>query len=238
MAEPYYEDDWVTIYNGDSVEVLEGFSGVFDGVVTDPPFSSGARTDARKAARGAMTRGKKWSSDWFTQDNLSTVGFLMLTRLILSRALTACKDDATAQVFIDWRMAPNLYGILESTGWVVKNMVVWDKVHFGMGNNYRNQHELVYYAEKGKPEFQTHSVGNVISSKRIKAELHPTQKPVDFLQTLIESAIPPGGTVVDPFGGSFATAEAARRCGRKAVVSEISEQFCEAGAQRLSALLV
>ncbi len=36
---PYYADDWVTIYHGDSREILPGLRG--DAVVTDPPYGVG-----------------------------------------------------------------------------------------------------------------------------------------------------------------------------------------------------
>ena len=39
--------------------------------------------------------------------------------------------------------------------------------------------------------------------------VHPTQKPVYVLTPLIEYSVPPYGTVLDPFGGSFSTGVAA-----------------------------
>ena len=37
---PYYEADGITIYHGDSFDILHDLSGI-DAVVTDPPYSSG-----------------------------------------------------------------------------------------------------------------------------------------------------------------------------------------------------
>ncbi len=56
-------DPWVkrvvigdaTLYLGDCLEILPTL-GKVDAVITDPPFSSGARTDAGKSVRGAMLR--------------------------------------------------------------------------------------------------------------------------------------------------------------------------------------
>jgi site-specific DNA-methyltransferase (adenine-specific) len=63
---------------------------------------------------------------------------------------------------------------------------------------------------------------------------HSTQKPVGILDPLIRYACPPGGTVLDPFGGSGSTAEAARLTGRKAILIEASEKYCELIARRMS----
>ena len=44
---------------------------------------------------------------------------------------------------------------------------------------------------------------------------------------------PPGGLILDPFAGSCTTGVAAKLEGRKAVLIEISEKYCEIGAERL-----
>ena len=44
---------------------------------------------------------------------------------------------------------------------------------------------------------------------------YPTQKPVGLLAPLIAAACPPGGAVLDPFAGSGAALDAARRIGRR-----------------------
>jgi DNA modification methylase len=57
---PYYEDDAVTLYHGDCLEILDGLPNEsVDAVITDPPYASGARTEATKAASGAMVPGRR-----------------------------------------------------------------------------------------------------------------------------------------------------------------------------------
>ena len=44
---PYYQDESATIYHGDCLDVLgklESSGARIDGVITDPPYASGART--------------------------------------------------------------------------------------------------------------------------------------------------------------------------------------------------
>jgi site-specific DNA-methyltransferase (adenine-specific) len=233
---PYYESGSIKLYLGDCVEVLEAIGAQANCILTDPPFSSGTRQDAGKSSRGAMVRGAKWSDDWFSHDNMGTHGFLFLMRLLCARLLESTTNSACGHFFIDWRMYPNLFGALESSGWIVKNMVVWDKQHFGMGTNYRNQHELIIYAEKGSFEFKKHNIANVIQSKKTKCQNHPTEKPVELLAELIQATTAEQDTILDPFSGSGSTLIAARQLKRKAIGIEISERFAESTAKRLDQL--
>ena len=232
---PYWQSESVQIYNADCLEVLAELPDEsIAAVISDPPFSSGARTDAGKAMRGAMLRGVKWQDDWFSHDNLATFGFLFLMRLVSTELFRVTKQGGSCHLFIDWRMYPNLYGVLESTGWNVKNLVVWDKQNFGMGTNYRNQHELIIYAEKGDCNFRNHNMGNVQKVKRVQAEYHPTEKPISLLERFIDNVTDEGETVFDPFCGSGTTLVAARNIGRKGIGSEISKDYCDVSVERLA----
>ena len=65
------------------------------------------------------------------------------------------------------------------------------------------------------------------------AKEHPTQKPVELLQWCIARA---GDvqTILDPFAGSGTTGEAAKLMGKKAVLIEREERYCEIAARRLA----
>lgn len=59
----------------------------------------------------------------------------------------------------------------------------------------------------------------------ITPKIHPTQKPVDLLQRLIEIFTDPGDVVIDPVAGSGTTLIAALNCNRKAYGFEIKKNF-------------
>src|SRR5213076_1446082 len=69
-------------------------------------------------------------------------------------------------------------------------------------------------------------------NRRGKA-VHPTEKPAEIIEVMLRYACPPGGTVLDPFAGSGSTAAAARMSGRRAVLIEADEKYCERIAERL-----
>ncbi|MCW2278708.1 DNA-methyltransferase [Heliophilum fasciatum] len=63
---------------------------------------------------------------------------------------------------------------------------------------------------------------------------HPTVKPVDLMAWLIKLVTPPGGTVLDPFGGSGSTAVAARKHGFNYILIEREEEYAEVARARAS----
>lgn len=54
---------------------------------------------------------------------------------------------------------------------------------------------------------------------------HPTVKPIRLMEHFVRHITPPGGTVLDPFGGSGTTAEAARRLGMNAIIMEAEPDY-------------
>jgi site-specific DNA-methyltransferase (adenine-specific) len=65
---------------------------------------------------------------------------------------------------------------------------------------------------------------------------HPTEKPEDLYQFLIERYCPAGGTVLDPTFGSGNSVFTAFRLGRNAIGIEKDDKFFEKAEERLNAL--
>ena len=61
---------------------------------------------------------------------------------------------------------------------------------------------------------------------------HPTQKPVQLFKLILDDW-PDAQTILDPFAGSGTTGRAAKDLGRKAVLIEIEERYCEIAARRM-----
>ena len=229
---PYYQDDAVTIYHGDTLDVLAELSIAVDAVVTDPPYASGARTEAQKSSSGAMIRNQRWAAKPIENDQMTTIGFVWLMRAVGMAVRPMLPDGGSFLSFIDWRQWPNLVGALETCNYRVQGMVVWDKGHFGLGNGFRAQHELVCHASKGVPNIVDRGVGNVLKWPRVEPTDHPSPKPEPLMQQLIEVVTEPGALVLDPFMGSGTTLRAAKNIGRRAIGIEFEEAYCEIAAKR------
>lgn len=65
---------------------------------------------------------------------------------------------------------------------------------------------------------------------------HPTQKPLEIVERMINASCPPGGVVLDPFMGSGTTAVAARRLQRSYVGFELNPDYCQLIQARLDQL--
>lgn len=59
---PYYDEDGVTIYHGDVLDVLTAGVGPFDSVITDPPYCSGSRQQS--GARNNISKSDRKAEDW------------------------------------------------------------------------------------------------------------------------------------------------------------------------------
>ena len=64
-------------------------------------------------------------------------------------------------------------------------------------------------------------------------KIHPTQKPVGLLETLIEVFTDAGDVVIDPCAGSGTTLLAAARRGRKSYGFEIKKDFFKASQEKI-----
>lgn len=63
--------------------------------------------------------------------------------------------------------------------------------------------------------------------------VHPTQKPLGLFKWCI-SLFPDVKTILDPYAGSGTTGRAAKDLGKKAVLIEREERYCEIAAKRLA----
>lgn len=217
---------------GDARDVIADLPGI-DLVITDPPYSSGARTDSEKQVRGAMLRSME-DADWFSHDAMTTWGFNWFIRSVFSDLRQRLPEGAHVYIFIDWRQTPNVYGMVEACGYRVNHCLVWDKGHFGMGAYWRNQHENIVFASNGMPAgMLDRGMGSVITCPNVSptTRVHPTEKPVDLLVTLIDAV--PGAKVFDPFMGSGSAGVAAVRAGRSFVGVEINPTHFETACNRI-----
>lgn len=233
MPTPYYDDGTVTIYHGDALDVLAELEISVDAIITDPPYASGTRMEAAKSSSGAMLRAGRFANRPIDLDQMTTTGFVWLLRAIANGTYPMLVEGGSFLSFIDWRQWPNLVGALETANLRVQGMVVWNKGHFGMGNGFRSQHELVCHASKGVPTIYDKGIGNVLTFPRQEPVDHPSPKPEGLMQRLIAAVTPPGGTVLDPFMGSGTTLRAAKNVGRRAIGIESQEHYCELAATRL-----
>lgn len=148
------------------------------------------------------------------------------------------KDGGRLLCFYRWDVQDEFLNEIERVGFTVKSQIVWDKCIHGMGDlkgEFSPQHELIIYATKGRYEFKGKRPSSVYRIQRVHPEklVHPNEKPVELIRSLLLAISEEGELVFDPFGGSFSTYLAATQLGRKALSCELSEHYYDIGVERL-----
>lgn len=210
-------EDRALLLDGNKPEIL----------LTDPPYCSGGSKESQKSTGSIGTERKNGKAPKIANDILSTRGYQNLIR----GALTDI-PCLYAYIFTDWRMWVYLFDLVEAAGFGVKSEIVWDKGTPGMGVGWRSQHELILFGAKAATHFDGHKgYGNVLSISRSGNELHPTQKPVELLEKLVDNTDFATG-VYDPFGGSGTTLAACEAYGQPSYIMELTPAFTDVIVKR------
>ena len=214
-----------TLLNGQAPEIL----------LTDPPYCSGGFQESGKGGGSIGSKAKfKWKdeinskrSPTIANDTLSTRGFQALVKQAING--TPC---VISYIFTDWRMWIYLFDLVEGSGFGVRNMIVWNKKAIGMGVGWRTQHELIMFGLKTRPKFdKTKGYGNVLDCKRSLNPFHPTQKPVELIEMLLDNTSWASG-VYDPFGGSGTTLIACEKKNQTAYIMELEPKYVDTIVRR------
>lgn len=211
----YYQHGEITIYHGDSREILPSLE-VADLLLTDPPYGIGEAAGKNKRRGTKEHPGQDFGAlKW--DDRRIDSGHLYL-------ALGA------ANSIILW--GGNYYSdnLKASAAWLV-----WDK----QINGDFSDCELAWTNLPGSIRRKKWT-WNGFQQENIKYKerrVHPTQKPLALMvwcvQQADEKAKRKHETIIDPFMGSGTTLEAAKLLNRQAVGIEREEAYCEAAARRL-----
>ena len=188
-------------------------------VVTDPPygmnFQSNHRKEKHKKIEGDVSL--EWVGSWVAE----------LKRL--------CKAEAHLYVFCSWH---NVDVFKRELGALfnVKNILIWEKNNIGMGDlegDYAPKYEMCIFCSNGVKKLNGGRDANILKARRTQNENHPTEKPVNLIQYLIEKSSKKGDIVLDTFAGSFSTARAAKATHRHFLCFEIEPEYVERGRQLL-----
>ncbi len=239
---PYYEQDGITIYHGDFLELADQV-GPYDAVSADPPYGQ------------TSCDWDKWPDGWTKLGGTSMWCFGTL-RMFMERA--ACFAAS------GWKMSQDI--VWEKHNGSSFHADRFRRVHEQAVHFYRGEWSNIYRSVPKVPDARRRTVrrkqrpphmgeigegvyrsvdgGPLLMRSVIYARsehgraVNETQKPIAIVEPLIEYACPPGGTILVPFVGSGTDLVAARRMGRKAIGIELREQQCEEAVKRLSQALL
>lgn len=229
----------IQLYHGNALDVMQRDLGLFDAIITDPPYASGATLSSKQSSTSTKYTATKGSCPFpdFCGDAMDQRSWTNLMRTLLEQARSICNPSAVLVMFIDWRNLSALTDAIQWAGWSLRGIAVWDKIMSRpQRGRFRQQAEFIVWASNGELPVDrgvpclpgVFRAGNVQGADRI----HQTQKPLDVMRQLVRIT-KPGGRILDPFAGGGSTLAAAQLEGFDAVGIEVHEDIYRAAAERL-----
>ena len=233
--QPYYQDEAVTLYHGDALQILPLLPKA-DAIVTDPPYGE------------TSLDWDKWPDGW------PAVAALVAPQMWCFGSMRMFLDKRGD--LADWKLAQDV--VWEKHNGSSFHDDRFRRVHEFALHFYRGEWGVLYREvprhgedqrkqniRRGKtPHLGVNGAASVIEGPRIMTSVifapschgyavNETQKPEEIVAPLLQYSVPPGGLVVDCFAGSGTTGAVARKTGRRAILIEKREAQCRAIVERL-----
>jgi site-specific DNA-methyltransferase (adenine-specific) len=228
-----------SIICGDSSALLKDMpSESVDMILTDMPYGIAYKSNKQNYDTRGDAPVSKDRDEYFEQIQ----GDEELPTSWLTDAYRVLKDNSAIYVFAHWSKWHILYPAVCDAGFVPKNMIVLNKSNHGMGDlrgSFAPMHELILFAAKGRHilNFRAKRLNDVwdVPVRYSRARrYHPNEKPISWLTPCIESSTKRGDIVLDPFAGSGSTGVACKQLGRKYVLMDIEQKYCDIACDRIA----
>jgi DNA modification methylase len=208
-------------------------------VFSDPPYN--VRIQGH-ASRSTKIREREFA---MAGGEMSSEEFTDFLTIVFCHLAAHCEDGAINDLCIDWRHLPEMLAAGQQAYAELLNVCVWAKSHFGLGQFYRSQHELVFIWKVGQAAHRN----NLAWRGRNRTNLwqypsmmragqsdeygfHPSVKPVALIADAITDCSRRNDLVLDAFMGSGSTLIAAERTGRRARGLEIDPRYVDVTIKR------
>ena len=245
------------IYNEDCLKVFKEIENEsIDCLITDCPYhivSGGCTNDAVKIGRsrkreshggylvgdtqhvnlgGIFNEFDEWS---YTKDGKLFKHNEIKFSEWLPEVFRILKPNTHAYIMINSRNLKELQQASEDAGFVFQNLLVWDKGNSVPNKYYMNSYELILMLRKGRAKnINNMGTSNILRVPNIvRNKQHPTEKPAELMQILVENSTNPGDLVLDPFMGVGGVAIACQRLRRNFIGIEIDEKYFNIADQRI-----
>ena len=160
--------------------------------------------------------------------------------VVMSRDLASARDNATGNVVIfnAWKNIGDIAKYAETNGFVVKDMLRWEKSNPMPRNRDRRfivDYEVAVWLTMPKAKWVFNRQNETYDRPCFRGSLtpstekteHTTQKPVWLMENILKTLSNEGGTVLDLFMGSGTTGVACMNTNRKFIGIEMNEPIDE-----------
>lgn len=223
----------ITLMQGDCLELMKQLPDKsVDMVLTDPPYKMNHSTG------GCTNIGmkNKWKGN--IKAGNTVMGFDTSIKFSdwISDIYRILKDGCHCYIFCNDKNLQELLNEATSVGFRESNVLVWVKNNACPNRYYMKNCEFVLFLYKGKAK----PIVNMGSKAAFECQNingrrkhHPTEKPIDMLEMMIENSSKDGDVVFDPFIGSGTTGVACVNTNRNFIGMELDPQYFEIAKKRI-----
>lgn len=254
---PYFSSAHAALYRADSLEIMNQLpENSIDMIFADPPYnlSNGGFT-VHAGKRASVNKG-----DW--DKSLGAAADFEFHIQWIEACHRILKPGGTLWISGTYHSIYQCGYALQLLGMKILNDIAWFKPNAApnlSGRYFTASHETILWARKGekakhtfnylamkngshherdfikKDGKQMRSVWSITAPRPEEKSFgkHPTQKPVELLDRIIESSTNKGDVVLDPFTGSSTTGVAALRQGRKFIGIDMEKEYLDLSVKRL-----
>ena len=244
----YYQNNLVTLYQGDCLEIMPNLDIKFDACITDPPYGINYSTFRTNEGNIENDKELSWSFDFCK--NISNL----------------LKNGSHLYCFFDPEYSAEFVLGFRENNFKIRNFLTIPRGIPGNGGDriFQQQNEFCIFATKGKKnegrKFNETQIlkptETYLKDKRYKAkellyrlpdywywtkasvhnahrEFHPTQKNVECIEYMLKISTGENELILDCFAGSGTTGVACMNLNRKCILIEKDEKYCEIIVNRL-----
>ena len=213
----------VRLYQGDCLVEMDKMitDGVMvDSIITDPPYGMSFQSYRRKEKYDAIENDKdlSWLDDF------------------VEKAYMVANDNTAHYVFCSFHNIDIFKQAFEKK-FKIKNILVWEKNNTSMGDlkgDFAPKIEFILFMHKGRRLINGRRDPNIFKFARTGNKFHPTEKPVDMMEYLIEKFTDVGDIVFDPFMGSGTTGVASVNKSREFIGIELDSVHYQTANMRIN----
>ena len=235
----------VNLYNDDCLNVFKTINdNSIDLIVSDIPYkivSGGcikdpAKIRATKFVGDMLDRRNPAGHDLIKSGKIFKYNDIKFSEFLPS-LYRILKDDSHCYLMVNGRNLNELQNEAEKVGFKYQNLLVWDKGNATPNKWYMNACEFILFLRKGKAK-NINNLGSktILSVPNVRNKMHPTEKPIELMQILIENSSNENDTVLDPFMGCGSTGIACLNTNRNFVGIELDKSYFEIAQNRINKL--
>jgi site-specific DNA-methyltransferase (adenine-specific) len=230
----------IELYKGDCLEIMKDLeSDSVDLVVVDPPYKVQAQgCGGGKNKWNGGSRFKGGNSVFGVENSQDKLFNYLKPEQYFSEISRLVKGDSHVYVFTNDKNLSSMIIEAEKHNLKLMNILIVNKLQGTYFSYYQKYCEFILFfrSTKGKAKYINDcGMGNYFEYKytRGKEKLHPSEKPVELLERLIEQSSNEGETVLDFTMGSGSTGVACVNTNRKFIGIELDENYFKIAKERI-----